>query len=57
MDFGRIDSVRMAEACGVEGLRTSDPPRLAERVKRAIDQGRSLVVGVPVHYEDYRRLF
>lgn len=57
MDFGRIDSVRMAEACGVEGLRTSDPGRLAEAVKRAIDQGRSLVVGVPVHYEDYRRLF
>jgi acetolactate synthase-1/2/3 large subunit len=57
MDFGRIDSVRMAEACGVEGLRTSDPARLAEAVKRASDQGRSLIVGVPVHYEDYRRLF
>ena len=57
MDFGPIDSVRVAEACGVEGLRTSDPARLAEAVKRAIDQGRSLVVGVPVHYEDYRRLF
>ena len=57
MDFGRIDSVRMAEACGVEGLRTADPARLAEAVKRAIDHGRSLVVGVPVHYEDYRRLF
>jgi acetolactate synthase-1/2/3 large subunit len=57
MDFGRIDSVGVAEACGVEGLRTSDPARLAEAVKRAVDQGRSLVVGVPVHYEDYRRLF
>ncbi len=57
MDFGRIDSVRMAEACGVEGLRTSEPAGLAEAVKRAIEQRRSLVVGVPVRYEDYRRLF
>jgi acetolactate synthase-1/2/3 large subunit len=57
MDFGQIDSVRMAEACGVEGLRTSDPQELAQAVRRAFDERRSLVVGVPVHYEDYRRLF
>lgn len=57
MDFGPIDSVRMAEACGVEGLRTSDAGELAEAVGRAIAARRSLVVGVPIHYEDYRRLF
>jgi acetolactate synthase-1/2/3 large subunit len=57
MDFGRIDTVRMAESCGVEGLRTSDAGQLAEAVSRAITRRRSLVVGVPIHYEDYRRLF
>jgi acetolactate synthase I/II/III large subunit len=57
MDFAPIDSVRIAEACGAEGLRTSDPAQLAEAVRRAIDGRRSLVVGVPVHYADYRRLF
>jgi acetolactate synthase-1/2/3 large subunit len=57
MDFERIDSVRMAEACGVEGLRTADPVQLADAVRRAVRERRSLVVGVPVHYEDYRQLF
>ena len=57
MDFGRIDTVRMAESCGVEALRTSDPGRMADAVSRAIAKRRSLVVGVPVHYEDYRPLF
>ena len=31
MDFGPIDTVKMAEACGVEGLRTSDPGRAGRR--------------------------
>jgi acetolactate synthase I/II/III large subunit len=57
MDFNRIDTVRMAESCGVEAMRTSDPRQMADAVSRAIDKRRSLVVGVPVHYEDYRRLF
>ena len=57
MDFGRIDSVKMAEACGVEGIRTSNPDELASAVTRAIDRNRCLVVGIPVSYEDYRRLF
>jgi acetolactate synthase-1/2/3 large subunit len=57
MDFGRIDTVKMAEACGVQGLRTSNPDELASAVKVAVERRRSLVVGVPVNYEDYRRLF
>ena len=39
------------------GAAHRDPDQMAAAVKRAVDQGRSLVVGVPVHYEDYRRLF
>ena len=57
MDFNPIDNVKMAEACGVEGLRTSDPDEMASAVKRAVAQNTSLVVAVPVHYEDYRKLF
>ena len=57
MDFGRIDTVKMAEACGVQALRTSDPDELAAAVRAAVERRRSLVVGVPVNYEDYRRLF
>jgi acetolactate synthase-1/2/3 large subunit len=57
MDFGRIDTVKMAEACGVQGLRTSNPDEMASAVKAAVERRRSLVVGVPVNYEDYRRLF
>jgi acetolactate synthase-1/2/3 large subunit len=57
MDFGPIDTVKMAEACGVAALRTSNPDELASVVRRAAGQGTSLVVGVPVHYADYRKLF
>jgi len=57
VDFGPIDTVKMAQACGVEGLRTSDPRELAAAAKRAVERRRSLVIGVPVDYADYRRMF
>ena len=57
MDLGPIDNVKMAEACGVEAIRTANPDELAAAVKRAVDRGKSLVVAVPVHYADYRKIF
>lgn len=57
MDFRPIDTVTMAEACGVEGLRTHDPSELASAARRAAERRRSLVIAVPVNYADYRRLF
>jgi acetolactate synthase-1/2/3 large subunit len=57
MDFGRIDNVKMAESCGVEALRTSNPDELAAAVRRAVDQNTSLVAAVPIDYADYRKLF
>lgn len=57
MDFLPIDSVRIAEACGVAGLRTADPVEMADAVKAAWQNDRSLVVEVPVDYTDYRKLF
>ena len=57
VDFGPIDTVKMAEACGVDGLRTTNPDELASAAKRAVERRRSLVIGVPVNDADYRRLF
>ena len=56
-DFRPIDTVKMAEACGVDGLRTTNPDELATAARRAVRGRRSLVVAVPVNYTDYRRLF
>ena len=56
-EFGPIDTVKMAEACGVEGLRTTNPDELASAAKRAVDSGRSLVLAVPVDDADYPRMF
>ncbi|MBI4421682.1 MAG: thiamine pyrophosphate-binding protein [Gemmatimonadetes bacterium] len=57
MDFNPIDSVKVAEACGVRGLRTADPEVMAAAVRDAVQRNQSLVAEVPVNYTDYRRLF
>ena len=57
VDFGPIDTVKMAEACGVDALRTNNPDELAAATRRAVERRRSLVIGIPVSYADYRRLF
>jgi acetolactate synthase-1/2/3 large subunit len=56
-DFGPIDTVKMAEACGVDALRTTNPDELSDAARQAVERRRSLVVAVPVDYVDYRRLF
>lgn len=57
MDFTPIDTVKMAEACGVQALRTTNPDELGAAVRRAAAENRSLVAGVPVNYADYKLLF
>jgi thiamine pyrophosphate-dependent acetolactate synthase large subunit-like protein len=57
MDFRPIDTVKTAEACGVEAMRTHDPAELASAARRAVARRRSLVIALPVNYADYRRLF
>jgi len=56
-EFRPIDTVKMAEACGVAGLRTSNPDELASAARQALDRRRSLVIAVPVNDADYPRLF
>jgi acetolactate synthase-1/2/3 large subunit len=57
VEFGAIDTVKMAEACGVDALRTVNPDELASAAKRAVERGRSMVIGVPVDDRDYPPLF
>jgi acetolactate synthase I/II/III large subunit len=57
VDFGPIDTVKMAESCGVMGLRTTNPDELATAARQAVERRRGLVIAVPVNYADYRRLF
>jgi thiamine pyrophosphate-dependent acetolactate synthase large subunit-like protein len=47
----------MAEACGVDALRTARPDELAAAATRAVDTGRGLVIAVPVDAGDYTRMF
>jgi len=56
-EFNPIDTVKMAEACGVAGLRTSNPDELAAAAAGAVKERRSLVIAVPVNDGDYPRLF
>jgi thiamine pyrophosphate-dependent acetolactate synthase large subunit-like protein len=49
--------VKIAEACGIEGRRTSDPNELPALIMRALEKNESLVIAVPIVYSDYRRLF
>jgi len=56
-EFGPIDTVKMAEACGVEGIRTANPDELASAAKRAVQKGSSLVIAVPVDAAAYPRMF
>src|SRR5262249_19446394 len=56
-DFGPIDTVKLAEACGVDALRTAHPDELAAAAKRAVDEHRGLVIAVPVDADDYAQMF
>jgi acetolactate synthase-1/2/3 large subunit len=56
-EFSRIDTVKVAEACGIDGLRTSSPDELASAARRAVDQHSSLVIAIPINDADYLRIF
>jgi acetolactate synthase-1/2/3 large subunit len=56
-DFTPIDTVKMAQACGVESLRTTSTDELAAAARSAVARRCSVVIAVPVSYGDYRRLF
>ena len=57
MDFNPINTLKMADACGVYGIRSSNADEIGSAVKKAIAGNTSLVVAIPVHYADYRKIF
>jgi acetolactate synthase-1/2/3 large subunit len=56
VDFNPIDSVLTAQACGMEGLRIENAEDLADAVRAALVEERSLVVEVPIEIEAYSSL-
>ncbi len=57
MDFNPINTVKMADACGVYGIRSSNADEIGSAVRKAVADNRSLVVAIPVHYADYKKIF
>ena len=57
MDFNPINTVKMADACGVYGIRSSNADEIGSAVRKAVADHTSLVVAIPVHYADYRKIF
>jgi acetolactate synthase-1/2/3 large subunit len=56
VDFGPIDSVALARACGVDGVRATTTEEISSVVREAMTANRSLVVEVPVDPEAWRGL-
>ena len=56
VDFNPIDSVKIAEACGVEGVRVERAEELAQVVSKAAQENRSLVVEIPIEVSSYEGL-
>lgn len=54
VDFDPIDSVLIAQACGIEGVRIEREEELASRVEAAVAANESLLVEVPIDADHYR---
>ena len=54
VDFGPIDSVLTARACGVEAARIAGEAELTNRVASALASDEALLVEVPVDADEYR---
>jgi acetolactate synthase-1/2/3 large subunit len=57
VDFGPIDYVKYAEACGAHGMMIKAPDQIAPVLKKAFDMAGPAIVGVHVDYSDNHKLF
>jgi acetolactate synthase I/II/III large subunit len=57
VDFGPIDYVKYAEACGARGMMIKTPDEIAPVMKKAFDMAGPVIVGVHVDYTDNHKLF
>jgi acetolactate synthase-1/2/3 large subunit len=56
VDFGRVDAVKIAEACGADGIRVSSLGELTSAVEKAARSRSSTVIEIPVDPDLYRGL-
>jgi acetolactate synthase-1/2/3 large subunit len=56
VDFGSIDAVKIAEACGADGIRVSSLAELTSAVEKAAGSRSSTVIEVPMDPDLYRGL-
>jgi acetolactate synthase I/II/III large subunit len=56
VDFGPIDTVLTAQACGVDGCRVSSEAQLAEWALESVTKSKISVVEIPVRVDDYAAL-
>jgi acetolactate synthase I/II/III large subunit len=57
VDFGPIDYVKYAEACGAYGMIIKTPDEIASVMKKAFNMAGPVIVGVHVDYSDNHILF
>ena len=54
VDFGPIDNVATARACGAEGVRATTPDEIAEAARQALRAGVPFLIEVPLDPDTYR---
>jgi hypothetical protein len=57
VNFGPIDYVKYAEACGAHGMLIKRPDEIAPVMKKAFDMAGPVIVGAHVDYTDNHKLF
>ena len=56
VEFGPVDVVGIARACGAEGMMIRRPEDIAPTLKKALAMQGPVVVGIPVDYRDNHKL-
>lgn len=54
VNFNPIDSIKVAEACGVKGVRVTTAGALISAVKEAMSENKSMVIEVPISVTGYQ---
>jgi acetolactate synthase-1/2/3 large subunit len=56
VEFGHVDVVGIARACGAQGMMIRCPEEIASTLKKALEMQGPVVVGIPVDYRDNHQL-
>jgi len=56
VEFGPVDVIRFAEACGARGFMIEKPDQIVPTLKQALALQGPVVIGIPVDYRDNHKL-